>query len=255
MPQQPTCLFVAKHVPRCATDDLLRQVVYGPVVAPGRTVYSALNHAATGLLFAGRPRDQVAAVKREPHKITEHGCGECCRCMHPWAAGALLLASGWCEVACSCGRDTGDIKARETLTPGSLDKEHNREVEGAAGWTALGRMFCQGYTVPPAHVVIGKLQALAAATSMAKAPETVLLSSDVSGWSPTKDVRAEGMIAKAVTRVFSGDFMSTSDQVQVGYHLLICRLGLGALWPQAKGGYQGQDRKWSSIYHEIVSMS
>ena len=227
----------------------------GPVVAPGLLVTEVLTALSAGDLHLRRKKVQVCAAKRESHKITEHGCGELCKCARSGYSMSDALQGTTPACACTCGEDMGKIKARETLTPVSPDKEVNREIEGVAGWTALGRYYAQPFTIMAATAVLKKAQIFTKQTRASQPLRAVLLSSDVSGWSPTKDVIAEGRVAARVARAFSGGCMPLAWQVQSGYHIRISRLGLSSEWFQQRGGYQGQDGKWSSLYHEAVSVS
>ena len=106
----------------------------------------------------------------------------------------------------------------------------------------------------PAIAVSAKHHTMRLATCKGAGVDKVLFSEDGAGWSPTKDIVHEYRISKAWSESFSGAFMKCMASSQIGFALTSSRPGLSTNWPQHKGGWQGQDGKFSSLHHEIQSV-
>lgn len=101
---------------------------------------------------------------------------------------------------CSC--KLGDVKARETFAPKSPHKEQTRCTERY--WTVLARCMTQPYTILPDFKVWGRLQRAGCYSCEQLGCH---FSTDVAGWSPTKDVEHEAKIAASMAPVFDDPMM------------------------------------------------
>ena len=123
----------------------------------------------------------------------------------------------------------GYLKA-ETLTPVLPDKEIYREVEGVSGWTTLGRYYAQPFNIMTAAFVLKRAQAFTRQRRASHSLRTVVLSSDVSGWSATKDVQAEGRLGCRGFLAWAHD-ACMAGAVRVAYTQM-SRQGLSSEWLQ-----------------------
>eukprot|EP00971_Amphidinium_carterae_P226861 4499321-Amphidinium_carterae.1 len=69
----------------------------------------------------------------------------------------------------------------------------------------------------------------------------IIMSLDIAGWSPTKDVHSEAMLWEQWCPIFKGTFVAAFARVLSGFTIGFNRGGLSHYWLQLTGCWQGQD--------------
>lgn len=59
-------------------------------------------------------------------------------------------------------------------------------------------------------------------------------------------------MAKALAEPFCAAFVAESQELLIGHRGVLSRRGLYAVWPIPRGSFQGQDGKFSPLYHEAL---
>ena len=109
-------------------------------------------------------------------------------------------------------------------------------------------------TTMPAAAVLGKLHKHRRATEAASAVKAMMVSLDFASWSPQKAFVHEATLARRWASIFSGSFMTASSHLQEGFAVLLQRRGLCCFYDTHSGGWQGQDGRFSTAYHEVVDV-